>query len=522
MAKQYGPKKFKRDTLPLTAPIAILAVLMAPQARADWKSIASVEARENYTDNAGLMSASNGDKRGQFISELSPTLSIANNGPRLKLNASIVDHLFAYSGYRPPGTRSSVLQLDANAHAKLVEELLFVDAASSVGQRPVSAFGPQNVNGYSGVNSDQVRTYRISPYVANRFGETAKSELRFTRDSVQTGNAGFADSKSNTALLSLASGQAFRTLLWNLQYSRQQIDYAIGRNAQINTALANFQYRLIPTFGLTANIGHDKYDYQALGGVTAGKTYALGFSWTPSQRTSIQANAGRHYYGKTYSLVANHRSRSTVWSVNYGDSITSSRDQFLLPAAVNTADMLDRLFSSNIPDPIARQQAVDAYIRATGLPPQLTDSINYFSNRFFLQKQFVASTAFNMPKTTAIVSFNATQRNALSSQQSDSTLLGSSLSSLNDNTKQKGATLLVNHRVNSRTGVNLTLNKSHTESLTTGIVSNQQLISLSLTRQLQPKLKGAVEVHRNQGTFAVQSGSKYTENAVSASLSLQL
>src|SRR4051794_7829834 len=99
MAKRVGSRGPKRGALPLAAPVAMLALpmfLIAPPAQADWKSIAKVEARETYTDNAGLMS---GDTpHGQFISELTPSLSIANNGPRLKLNASIIEHLFDYAG----------------------------------------------------------------------------------------------------------------------------------------------------------------------------------------------------------------------------------------------------------------------------------------------------------------------------------------------------------------------------------------------------------------------------------------
>lgn len=522
MAKPYRVTVNQSSSLPLAAPIAMLAILMAPQARADWKVTPGVDLRETYTDNANQ--ATSEFARSQFVTELAPSLSIANNGPRLKLNAAIIEHLYAYSGDRPAGTSSSQLQLSADARAKLVEDLLFFDASASIGQQAISAFGPQvnRSNGYSSANRAEVRTYRISPYLSHHFGSTATAELRYTRDSVKAGNGGLADSQADTVSLSIASGPSFHTLGWGLQYNRQDLDDSLARKSRVETALANLQLRIAPTFALTANGGYDKYDYQGFGAKTAGKTYALGFAWTPSLRTSIQASAGRHYFGKSYSLAATHRSRSSVWSVNYSDAVTNSRDQFLLPATINTAAMLDRLFSANIPDPVARQQAVDAYIRATGLPPTLADSINYFSNRYFLQKQFLASAAFNMPRTTTIVSVNATKRTALSSQQADSALFGSTLLSLNDDTKQKGASVVVNYRISSRTGLNLALNNTRSESLSTGIKNNQQFLSLAVTRQLQRKLKGAVELRHNQGNAAIQGGRTYRENAISASLSLQL
>ena len=500
----------------------MLAALMAPQARADWKVIPAVDLRETYTDNVNQ--AERQFAQSQFVTELAPSLSIANNGPRLKLNAAIIEHLYAYSGARPDGTNSSQLQLQANARAKLVENLLFMDASGSIGQQAISAFGPQvnNSNGYSNANRAEVRTYRVSPYLSHHFDSIATAELRYARDSVNAGNGGLANSQADTASLSIASGAAFRTLGWGLQYTRQDLDDSLARKSRVENALANLRYRIAPTFALTATGGYDKYDYEGFGGKTAGKTYSLGFAWTPSARTSIQASAGRHYFGKTYSLDAAHRSRRSVWTATYSDAITNSRDQFLLPATLNTAATLDRLFSANLPDPVARQQAVDAYIRATGLPPTLADSINYFSNRYFRQKQFLASAAFNLPKTTTIVSVNSTKRTALSSQQTDSAILGSNLLSLNDDTKQKGATVAVNYRINSRTGVNLTLNNTRSESLSTGVTNNQQYFSLALTRQLQRKLKGAVELRHNQGNAAIQGAHTYRENAITASLSLQL
>jgi uncharacterized protein (PEP-CTERM system associated) len=521
MAKPHRSAK-RFAALPLATPVAMLAVLMASPARADWKVTPNVELRETYTDNVRL--EADQLARSQFVTDFAPSLTIANDGPRLKLSAAAVSHLYAYSDDRIDGTNRSQFQLQANAKAKLVEGLLFLDGAASIGQQAISAFGPQvdSGNGYSSANRTKVSTYRISPYLAHRFGAAATAELRYVRDSVKSGNVGLGDSTGDTVSLSIASGPAYRTVGWGLQYSRQDLDDTLARKSRAENASASLRFLVAPRLTLNANGGYDKYDYQGLGGATAGKSYSLGFTWSPSLRTSIQASAGKRYFGSSYSLIASHRSRHSVWSVNYTDAVTTSRQQFLLPAAINTAAMLDRLFSTNIPDPAARLQAVDAYIRATGLPPTLADSINYFSNRFILQKQFQASAAFNTAKTTTVVSLNATKRNALSSQQSDSALLGSNLATLNDNTKQAGAGVVMNYRISSRTGVNLALTSGRTESLSTGIKDNHKSLSLAMTRQFQRKLKGAVELRRSQGNAAIQGGRTYRENAVSASLSLQL
>jgi uncharacterized protein (PEP-CTERM system associated) len=508
-------------SFPLAAPVAMLAALFAPHARADLKVAPAVTLRETYTDNVNL----DADEfaRSQFITELTPSLALTSNSPRLKLRAVASAHLYAYSDNEVEGLNRYSRDLSATALAKLIDDLLFFDGTASIGQHSVSAFGPQpNNNGYTDTNRTEVRTYQLSPYLKHSFGSTALGELRYTRDSVTSGEAALGNSIGNTVSLSLASGPSFRTVGWGLQASRQDLDDSLGRGVRSETSNANLRVRISNTFNLTATGGYDKYDYQGLGGTTAGNNYSLGFNWAPSSRTNVTANAGRRFFGKTYLLNAMHRSRFSVWSINYNDAVTTTREQFLLPATIDTAALLDRLFSTSISDPIARQQAVDAYIRANGLPPSLADSINYLSNRFMLQKQFQASAAFNGARTTGIVSVNATKRTALSTQQSDSALLGSSLFNLNDDTRQIGATVAVNYRLSPRSDLKLSINKNRTESLSNGLKGNQTLLSLSMTQQLQRKLSGSVELRRNQGDGFVQSGRPYQENAISASLSLQL
>ncbi|MBC7454795.1 MAG: TIGR03016 family PEP-CTERM system-associated outer membrane protein [Massilia sp.] len=514
------------------APFALLALLAAPHCRAEWKVTPRVDLRETYTDNVRL--ETNDAARGAFVTDLTPSLSIASDHPRLKLNATFGASLYAYSNDPLEGsgpnngtsnTSRSQRNLTGSARAKLIEEVLFFDANASIGQQNISAFGPQvgnNSNGYLGANRAQVSTYRISPYLAHRFGNDASAELRYTRDSLKSGNVGLGDSTGNSVSMSLASGAAFRTLGWGIQLSRQDVEDSLARASRSETASATLRWRVQESLSVNANGGYDKYDYAALGGTTAGKSYSLGATWTPSARTSVQVSAGRRYFGASYSLVASHRSRYAVWSANYSDAVTTTRAQFLLPATINTAAMLDRLFIANFPNPVERAQAVDAYIRATGLPASLADNINYFTNRFVLQKQVQLAAAFNSAKTTTVFSLSATKRQALSTQQTDSTLLGASQSSLNDNTRQAAASAVLNYRISARSGATVQLTKSRTDSLSTGLSNQQNLVSLAVTRQLQRKLKGALELRRAQGNALSQGGRTYRENAVSASLSLTL
>jgi uncharacterized protein (PEP-CTERM system associated) len=519
MAKRVRAKTTGHS--PLFAPLAMLALALSPECQAAWKFSPKAELRETYTDNVSL--AADELATSQLVSELSAGFTLANNGPRLKLLADYELHRYAYSDQPQAGTNQSQRQFRADAKARLVDDLLYFDGNASIGQQAISAFGPQpSGNGYASANRTEIKTYRVSPYLAHRFGAFASSELRYTRDAVDSGSVGLGNTRGDTVALNVASGEVFRTLGWGLQYTRQQLDDSIAQDSTSENALASLRYRISQGFSLTANGGYDKYDYQSLGGKTRGASWSTGFLWTPSLRTSIQASVGKRYFGSSKSLLATHRSRRTVWSVNYNDAVTTTRSQFLLPATIDTAALLDVLFTPTFPDPQARQQAVDAYMRATRLPASLADSINYLSNRFILQKQLQASAAFIGARSSLVLSVFDTRRTALSSQLADSALLGGSLVTLNDNTRQTGGNALATYRISPRSNVNLSATYSNTDSLSTGITDTNKALRLSLTRQFQPRLKGEIEVRRVHGTAATLNGRSYRENAVAASLSMQL
>jgi uncharacterized protein (PEP-CTERM system associated) len=261
--------------------------------------------------------------------------------------------------------------------------------------------------------------------------------------------------------------------------------------------------------------GYDSYDYQALGGSNGGASWQLGVDWQPSTRTQVQASAGKRYYGNSYSLQARYRARTSIWSINYNDAVTSTRQQFLLPSSVDTFAMLDRLFASSIEDPAARRQAVEAYMLAAGLPPSLANSINYFSNRYFLQKQFQAAVTMNGAHTTTVLSMHDTRRNGLSSAVVDNNLLGTTTTTLNDNTRQTGATASLNWRLSSRTGLLASAEIMRVRSLSANLSALNRNARVGLTHQMQPTLRATVDIRRVSGGMGVAS---YTENAVSATL----
>lgn len=501
--------------------VAMALLALAPASRAEWKFTPYVDVRETYTDNVALRPVAEAN----WVTDLTPSLQLEHTGPRLNLRASYSKHFFKYADDTVGGVQRQNQSLAAAGLAKVIDELLYVDATASISQQDRSAFGPlvqSTDNTFASNNATEVKSARISPYLKHRFGPYANAQLRYSYDRVTSSGVGLNNTSGSGYTLNVDSGTAFRLLGWNL-LANKSTQKGVGTTTSDaesdseNVAL-NLRWMASSQLSLTAMRGYDSYDYQALGGSNGGASWQLGAEWQPSSRTHVQASAGRRYYGNSYSLQAQYRARASVWSINYNDAVTSTRQQFLLPSSVDTFAMLDRLFASAIEDPAARRQAVEAYMLAAGLPPSLSNSINYFSNRYFLQKQFQAAVAMNGPHTTTVLSVQDTRRNGLSSAVVDNNLLGTTTTTLNDNTRQTGATASLSWRLSSRTGVVASADVSRVRSLSANLTALNRNVRVGLTRQLQPKLRATVDVRRVKGGMGAAS---YTENAVSATLNKQ-
>jgi len=508
-------------------PLALAALLASGAAHAaDWKISPRIDLRETYSDNVGLQS--NGDTHGSFVSEAAPSINISTNGPRLKVSADAGWNLYAYSDRNAPNLQNSQRRYNGAAQAVLVDELLFVDGSASGSRQAISAFGPVSNNSYSSTNRTDISTWRISPYARHRFGSTADVTLRYTRDSVDSGVAGYGSSMASTRSADLSSGTRFTTVGWTLSYYHQDLNERMigassptvaGESSSENTS-AGLRWNVIRRLSLTANAGYDKYEYATLGEGTRGRSWSAGFIWTPSTRTSVQASFGRRYFGKTGSLASSYRTQRSVWTLDYSDAVTTSRSQFLLPASIDTAAMLDGLFAANFPDPVQRQQAVQAYIAATGLPPTLANSINYLSNRYIRIKRLQGAAVFRGARSNLTFTVYDEDRVALSTQQSDSALLLGQLATLNDDTSQRGASVNLDYRLAPRTNSYASLSAARSRSLSTGVVSNYNETRLGMNHRFAARTQGSVELRHTRGSLYLLNGGNYSENALVATLSI--
>lgn len=499
---------------PLASALAAMSVLTTSHAgAADWKFTPSVGLSEIYTDNVRLRPI--GSERSEFISQVTPGLSVTRNGPRLKVKANYEMQNFAYGRQ---GSFHNDHQFLGTADAELVDGLFFLNAKASLSQQTVSPFDVQPVsNANLTSNRTDVKTYSISPFLRQRFGNTAVTELRYTHDSTSSSAGGLLDSTSNSILLNVNSGSAFQTVGWGWQYSRRDTEYDNANSLRMEETSAKLRYLLTPRFALTAATGYERSNYLSIGDKPQGSFWQTGFTWAPSARTNIEASAGHRYYGKSFSLLGKHRTRSTAWSISYDEQVSTTQSQFAIPVTTDTSSLLNQLLQADIPDSALRQQAVDAIILARGLPSSLTTPINTLTNRVFLEKRWQASVALNGAKNTLLFSLFDVNRSAQTSAASDAPLLGAGNLAQADNTHQIGLNASWNWHPTSRTNVTASAGHSRSKSLGTDQTTTTRTYQLALNRQFQPKLKGTLEYRRLQQDFNLP-GRDVRENAVTASL----
>lgn len=507
--------------LRLRAPAALLALLVAaPQAQAQWKFTPEISVSETFSDNPGLQRRE--DAHGQWITAITPSVGLSYTGPRLQLNGSSQWSYYRYSR-DDNGTRSNMLQYQGTAKAIVIDELLFVDASAGRAPRSLSAFGPQlNDNPYAVANSNEVNTWSVSPYLRRRFGPTADLTARYTLDEVDAGENAFGSSQGNTVDLRLASGSIFRTLGWGLSYRRQEIDADGAGSTSAQNSLANLSLRVSRTLSLTATGGYDKYEYDAMGGgPTQGSNWSAGFDWTPSSRTRLQLAGGRHFFGNTWDLSANHRSRRSVWNIQYNDEIVNSRDQFLRSNETDITAMVDAMFRPQIRNPIRRAEAVAAYIQDNGLTNALRGYTPYFANRFVRQKGFNATVVFNGPRADLALAASNNRRTLLSPPGTAPVIPVGGIERIDDNVHLSTLSAIGNYRITPRSSAQASLTFGRSRSLTTDIVDHNQALRVGLTRQFAERLSGTVEARHVRGSADVAGGRKYHENAITAALTMQ-
>ncbi len=474
---------------------AACAVLAAGAQAASWTFTPSVNARETYTTNVSPGTTGQGSN-GSFVTNVGGALAFRGQGARFSLNGTIAANAVYYTG----NTRYNTIYPTANVRGNLeaIEDFFFIDAFASVSQTFISPFGPQPGDlAVATVNRSTSQVYGVSPYVQGRIGGTNVSYLvrndniwsfPYTSGNPANVNLGNFYNSRWTARLSAPA----TPLGWTAEYIRNELDYQDQtRNYMLEQARLIVPYQVNPQFQVSARGGyeHNKFpltDY-------SGAIYGGGLEWRPTERTLFGGYWEHRFFGSSYQATFSHRRPLSAISVTaYRGINTYPSNAFTIPAGVSVAQSVDAAFTTRIPDPVERAQAVQQFLLATGLPPVLTSPLNFYTQRILLQQGANATLSLiGARNAVAWTVFNVKSE----SITAGGTPLPPALQFGTDNT-QTGTGLTFSHRLTQATSVNATANWWRTESnLQSSVRSTNQGATLTLNTSFSPKTSGSTGLY---------------------------
>jgi uncharacterized protein (PEP-CTERM system associated) len=504
----------------------LVCLLSAPVWAGDWKFTPSITLSERYTDNVDL--EPNGQADSDWITEISPRITMSRNGARIKAN---VDYSLQGLLYANDSDQNDLRHnLNGRVNAELAKELFFLDATARISHQLLSLADAGGLGDPVGIgNTTAVGSYSLSPYLKHRFGSAATVEARLTQDGVFIGDSAVSDTNSTRYQLSAVSGNYFPPLSWSANYTKSDT-----RNSGTSTsdsgsesASANARYRLSRKFGLLAQASMEKNDFAGASTTTNIRdysSYGFGAFYTPSRRvsmdvlfndsdngsfvsgsltlnptlrTSITASTSERAYGRTHSLNLAHRTRKSNWSLRYSDDLTTSQQQFI--------NFLGNADAYTCPSGKLYQQV--------GAPPPVGctyDGItSFFSqnqvNQTYLAKNLIGSVSYTLRRNTFNLSLYNNEREYQSTTGNDRT---------------RGLQASWSLRPAAHTTFTLSGGVSRNEI--SGPPSREDdlwNLSLITTHQFQPKVSGSVEV-RHQERKSNQAAGDYAENSVAARLNM--
>lgn len=501
----------------------LVFALSDPVWSSDWKLGASVTARETYTDNVTL--GATGGSKGDFVTEVTPTLTARKDGARLKVDASYSNQNLAYA--QDSSRNTTHHQLNAHANAELLENEIFLDTSASISQAAISPLAATGVDNTSATgNLTSVRAITVSPYWIHRFGSTATLNARYTISDVSNSSGALAGSSNSGTNLSLASGSAFGRVSWGLNYSEQIADYQDRSDVSFSTTSASLGYLVSTRLKLTGTVGTEKNSYvSSTGAKTGGEFWNVTGSWAPSTRTSIDVGFGHHYYGKTWNMAFKTRGSHSAWTADYAESVNTSNSQ------ASFGRQASRSVVGFVPVPPGATFSVDVTTRTgtllAGTPAPagteilvsgtllFTDPTQILSNQVSLSKRF--STGFSWKKGRSGFNLNAYR----SIQQA---LEDSTISSIQVNSPFQNSSTI--KQTGFSAGWTWDLTALMSSSVTGGVNRNSYPglgredtstnLQLGLNRKFSPHLTGNVSLRRQMRDS--NQSADFTENALSGSV----
>ncbi len=331
----------------------------------------SVTTSIGYSDN--IDQEPDGLKTDAFIYELTPGVQVRAEGGRFEGGLDALTQ-FSYTSdgddegtdLRPVASLQTTTELSRN--------LLFFDANGSISQQLLDA---QQAN--TEANRDTTFAYELSPYLVNRFGTFAESELRYGFGQVHVDSDDFSTDTTNAGRLNIESGNDFGRLRWGTTGLISHTDRSDDNNIERRLVDQEFEYALNRHFSLIGAGGYEYFDDGDSQNQIDGPTWRAGFRLRGA-RGELLATYGQRDGDEVFGGNLNYEVGAfTTVRAGYTDTVETDQQRLLAGTAGIAVD----------PD---TGVLIDT---STGLPFDPAASNSSFSNEVTRNRTFTAGVTFN-------------------------------------------------------------------------------------------------------------------------------
>ena len=467
-------------------PIVMLTSLLAsvvPTAQAQtWRITPTLGWESTWTDNVNL--APSDRKQSDWINQISPGVQFSWTSAHSRAVGTIALPVLVYA--RTSENNYVRPQVAVAGTWEAVERFFFIDASANVSQQFITPFGATPNNLASATNNRYTaQDYTVSPYIRGRTGDGVEYELRdiniwSTASQIQ------ADGIDTTQYTNQIRGFVRRNIRptgWSLEYDRTEVEFTNQNSERTQIARARGLYGPDPTLQFSLIAGYEDNEFALT--ENKGAVYGAGISWHPTERTQLDATLEHRFFGAGYSFTFNHRWPLSTISLRASRDTSSYPQQLAnLPAGANVNDLLNSIFLSRIPDPVARQGVVDEIIRNRALPATLSTPVVLFTEQITLLEQFSAT--YGILGARNGIFFTAYRSKDEPIGARDDLVPPSVAQDFNRNNTQIGANVAWTHQLMPTVTVAANANWARTESnvspfVTTRDFSVDGLVSATLT-----------------------------------------
>jgi len=492
---------------------ATLAIAGIPAAGQSLRVTPGASLSETYSTNPSLVVDSLA--RNGWISDLAGTLHVEN---ALEARAHVyVDYRVHRLWYSDNTGRDDTQQfLDAIGRVEAVEKSLYLDGRASIGLENRSAFGTVLAPSTPGTAAGRVETrvYRLSPLWRGNLGEFALFRTQYAFTEQRVDDRLTPDLATHHWFGQVRNVSGGTRAGWSLEgdYVDMRPQGAVARD--IGLVRATLLFLPVPTFQALVSAGYESTNLVAEGREKQSMP-GLGFTWTPSDRTTLGTLYERRFFGTGYANRFRHRTARTVWEVNAVREVTNNADRIAAGGGTSMSQMLDSLLATAIPDPQQRSNAVAQRFDRSGLSDASTLNANFVSTVPQLERRVDASVAYLGTRDTFMVRGLRRDIRALA---------GSGVAdvvALENNVRRTGYSGDITHNVTPLTALHATAARVKTDSLDlAGPTSLEKIFTLYVTTQLGPRVFGTLGARRTSLESNVVGS--YRENAVFATFAVRL